>query len=48
MVDIFKQLPEKNRYIPGLRTYLGFRQIGIPIERGVRFEGKPQQTTRVE
>lgn len=45
VVDIFKQLPEKNRYIPGLRTYLGFQQIGIPIERGVRFEGKPRVST---
>lgn len=31
-------LSEKNRYIPGLRAWIGFKQIGIPVPRRQRYD----------
>lgn len=46
VAQLFKTMPERNRYISGLRSWVGFRQIGIPCERGKRFSGKPRQTLK--
>ena len=35
-------MPERNRHISGLRGYIGFNQIGIPVERERRYEGEPR------
>lgn len=35
-------LPEKNKYLSGLRAWTGFSQAGVVYERGARFAGKPQ------
>ncbi len=35
-------LPEKNRFIRGLRSYIGLRQIGVPYEREARYAGVPK------
>jgi len=32
-------LPEKNLYFPGLRAWVGFKQIGIPTPRRQRYDG---------
>jgi polyisoprenyl-phosphate glycosyltransferase len=34
-----RKMPEHHRYLRGLRTWVGFRQIGIPIERSARAAG---------
>lgn len=39
VLDIFKQLPEKNRYIRGLRAWVGFKNIGVPYDRKERYRG---------
>lgn len=44
VVDVLKRMPERNRFVRGLRTWIGFRQIGIPYERDKRFAGKPKYT----
>jgi dolichol-phosphate mannosyltransferase len=44
VVDHFNRLPERNRFIPGLRTWLGFRQTSIPYVRQPRRAGPPKQT----
>ena len=36
------RLREKNRYLPGLRSFCGFTQKGIPVERAARYSGKPR------
>lgn len=46
IADLLKQLPEKNRYVRGLRAWLGFKQIGITYERDSRFAGTPKYTFR--
>jgi glycosyltransferase involved in cell wall biosynthesis len=45
-VDAFNQLPERNRFFPGLRAWIGFRTADVPYDRQERGAGKPQQTFR--
>jgi len=40
VVDHLCQMPEHHRYIRGLRSWVGYRQIGIPIERAKRHSGR--------
>jgi glycosyltransferase involved in cell wall biosynthesis len=40
VVDALNALPERQRYLRGLRTWIGFRQIGIEVERHQRFAGR--------
>ncbi|HJQ85544.1 MAG TPA: glycosyltransferase family 2 protein [Candidatus Binatia bacterium] len=42
VVDALRDLPERQRYLRGLRTWVGFRQIGITVERHERFAGRPK------
>lgn len=37
-----RQMPERNKYLSGLRSYAGFKQVGIPVERGPRYRGEPR------
>ena len=46
VVDEFNKLPERNRFIPGLRSWLGFRQASVLYDRQDRAAGKPKQTLR--
>ena len=39
VVDAINRLPERQRYLRGLRAWAGFRQIGIEVERGARVAG---------
>ena len=40
VVSEIRRMPEHHRYIRGLRTWVGFRQIGVSIERDARGAGK--------
>lgn len=42
VVNILKTIPEKNRYLPGLRAWVGLKQIGLEVERGERYDKKPR------
>lgn len=46
VVDVLKQMPERNRYISGMRAWAGFKQIGVEFDRDARFAGKPKMTIR--
>jgi dolichol-phosphate mannosyltransferase len=46
VVTEFNKLPERNRFIPGLRAWLGFRQASVLYDRKDRAAGKPKQTLR--
>ena len=39
VVKILTSLPEKNKYLSGLRAWTGFRQTGVLYERGARYAG---------
>lgn len=40
VVDALNQLPEKHRFIRGLRTWVGFQQTGVPYVRPERLFGQ--------
>lgn len=42
VVDALLQLPERDRFFPGLRSWAGFRQIGIRVERAARHDDQPR------
>jgi polyisoprenyl-phosphate glycosyltransferase len=39
VVDAIRSMPEKSRFLRGLRSWAGFRQVGIEYERGKRCSG---------
>ena len=39
-------LAESDRYFPGLRGWVGFRQAGIVVERNARYDGRPRVSFR--
>ena len=43
-LDELKRLPEKNRFFPGLRAWIGFEQRVIPYDRQARAGGNPSQS----
>lgn len=45
VVDHINNFPERNRYVRGIRSWVGFRQIGIPYERGDRYAGVSKYST---
>jgi dolichol-phosphate mannosyltransferase len=44
VVDEINAIPEHHRYLRGLRTWVGFRQTGIPVERSHRAAGRSRYT----
>jgi polyisoprenyl-phosphate glycosyltransferase len=46
VVDVLNAMPERNRYIRGLRSWIGFRQIAIEFDRDPRFAGEVKYTFR--
>lgn len=44
VVDVLNAMPERNRYIRGLRSWIGFRQTAVRFERDPRFAGDVKYT----
>ncbi|GCL41558.1 glycosyl transferase family 2 [Dolichospermum planctonicum] len=44
VVNILNSMPERNRYIRGLRAWVGFRQTSVLFERDPRFAGTVKYT----
>src|SRR3989339_57591 len=44
VVLLLKNLPERNRFIRGLRSWVGFKQTGLTYERQGRMAGKSKYT----
>ena len=44
VVDVINSMPERNRYIRGLRAWVGFRQTAVYFERDPRFAGEVKYT----
>jgi dolichol-phosphate mannosyltransferase len=42
VVDELDRMPERNRYLAGLRSWVGFRQGAVEYERDARFSGAPR------
>lgn len=39
-------LAEHDRYLPGLRSWVGYRQTGIVVRRNARYDGRPRVSLR--
>ncbi len=46
VVDLLAQMPERNRFVRGIRSWIGFTQVGLPYERHARHGGTPKYTFR--
>jgi polyisoprenyl-phosphate glycosyltransferase len=44
ILDVMNALPERNRFVRGLRSWVGYRQIGLSYERQARLGGEPKYT----
>lgn len=44
VLDALNALPERNRFVRGLRTWVGYRQTGLAYERQPRHTGKAKYT----
>ena len=42
VVQTLVSLPERNRFLRGLRSWVGFRQIGLEYDRDARNAGEPR------
>lgn len=42
VVRILVSMPERTRFVRGLRSWVGFRQVGVPYDRDARYGGKPK------
>ncbi len=47
VVRTINQLPEKNRFLRGLRSWAGFKQTSFPYERDTRQAGEPKYDFRM-
>jgi glycosyltransferase involved in cell wall biosynthesis len=45
-LEAFAQLPERNRFFPGLRAWIGFPTADVAYDRRDRAAGQPKQTLR--
>jgi dolichol-phosphate mannosyltransferase len=46
VVRLLMTLEERDRYLPGLRSWVGFRQTGINVERQARYDKQPRVSLR--
>lgn len=46
VVNALLQLPDANPFLRGIRSWVGFKQVGIEYERSARLEGKSGYTFR--
>lgn len=40
VADVLKQMPEESRFIRGMRSWIGFKQVGVEYERDARLDGE--------
>ena len=45
-LEAFNGLPERHRFFPGLRAWIGFTTADVPYDRKARAAGQPQQSFR--
>ncbi|HQV55631.1 MAG: glycosyltransferase family 2 protein [Chitinophagaceae bacterium] len=46
VVDEMLSMPEHSLFIRGIRSWVGFNQVGVDCERNERFSGQPKYSTR--
>jgi dolichol-phosphate mannosyltransferase len=46
VVDLLRSCPERHRYWRGLRSWVGFRQTGVLVQRDARYAGQSKYSLR--
>jgi len=46
VVEYIKSMPEQSLFIRGIRSWIGFKQVGVEYDRDKRFAGEPKYTFR--
>ncbi len=46
VVNVLNAMPERTRFVRGMRRWVGFRQVGVEQDRDARFAGEPKYTYR--
>ena len=44
VVDILINMPERNRFVRGIRSWVGLEQVGLVYDRDARYAGRPKFT----
>ena len=44
VVDVLSGMPERNRFVRGIRSWVGLNQVGLAYERQARHAGRPKYT----
>jgi polyisoprenyl-phosphate glycosyltransferase len=44
VVELLKSMPERSRFIRGIRSWVGLNQVGVPFERPARYAGQSKYT----
>lgn len=44
VVDQLIRMPERNRFVRGIRSWVGLNQVGLPYKRDARHAGRPKYT----
>jgi glycosyltransferase involved in cell wall biosynthesis len=44
VVNLLQSMPERNRFVRGIRSWVGLRQTGLSYERQARYAGQPKYT----
>jgi len=44
VVELLKGMPERSRFIRGIRSWVGLNQVGVPFERPARYAGQSKYT----
>jgi len=47
VVNIMNQMPEESRFLRGMRSWVGFKQIGVEYERSERVAGVPKYSFKM-
>jgi dolichol-phosphate mannosyltransferase len=45
-LSVINGLPEHNRYLPGIRNWVGFRQVELSFDRDARAAGEPRMSVK--
>jgi dolichol-phosphate mannosyltransferase len=46
VVEALLHVPDRDRFFAGLRSWVGYRQTGIVVERAARYDGRPRVSLR--
>ena len=47
VVDVMNSMPEESRYLRGMRSWIGFKQVGMPYERDERVAGEAKYSFKM-